>query len=273
MYTGVLRIIVVALAMPLCLSAQTVVNGRRTIVGSLDASGASATSPAKTGATLPATCSTGEQFFKTDAAAGQNLHFCTAANTWTQMSGGGEAGLPSQAGKNGQVLTTNGTAALWAVPRVRALKTAAPGTTITGSTDTELAYYLIPAGLLETGDALEVYAHFTHTSVSTAATHKCYVAFTDNTLLITPSNNNVATSTWSFVEGRVYILNGSASAAQGFFGRYINSSGGTAVTSGTQTVDPTGSLRISIRGMSNDADDQVTLDWYVIKVVKNASVS
>ncbi len=64
----------------------------QTFQGALVASGAERTAPAKTGTALPATCAAGDQFFKTDAAAGQNLYFCTAANTWTQMTGGGGAG-------------------------------------------------------------------------------------------------------------------------------------------------------------------------------------
>lgn len=37
----------------------------------------------KTGATLPATCTTGDLFFKTDAQPGSNIYGCTAGNTWT----------------------------------------------------------------------------------------------------------------------------------------------------------------------------------------------
>ena len=70
------------------LLGQTIINGGRAVQGSWDASGAAATQPAKKGTIVPATCTVGEQFFKTDAAAGQNLYFCTAANTWTQMKTG-----------------------------------------------------------------------------------------------------------------------------------------------------------------------------------------
>jgi hypothetical protein len=63
--------------------------GDRTFSGFLDASGASWTKPAKSGTSLPTSCTAGEQYFKTDATAGQNLHLCTATNTWTQISGGG----------------------------------------------------------------------------------------------------------------------------------------------------------------------------------------
>src|SRR5581483_7726049 len=53
------------------LTAQTQVNGGRTVKGAWDASGASSTKPVKAGTALPATCGVGEQYFKTDAAAGQ----------------------------------------------------------------------------------------------------------------------------------------------------------------------------------------------------------
>src|SRR5581483_11677983 len=62
----------------------------------LSAVGADHTSPIKSGTTAakPATCTftagaAMEVYIATDATAGQNLYFCTATNTWTQMSGGG----------------------------------------------------------------------------------------------------------------------------------------------------------------------------------------
>jgi hypothetical protein len=81
--------LVVMLGMELMAAGQTTLNGGRVVWGQWDAGNATATKPAKTRTSLPATCSVGEQFFKTDAGAGQNLHFCTAVNTWTQMTGGG----------------------------------------------------------------------------------------------------------------------------------------------------------------------------------------
>ncbi|MBM3724374.1 MAG: hypothetical protein FJW40_02965 [Acidobacteria bacterium] len=70
------------------LQGQTTINGGRTIQGSLDASAATLTKPAKSGATLPATCSAGEMFFRTTSLAGQNLHLCSTDNNWAQVSGG-----------------------------------------------------------------------------------------------------------------------------------------------------------------------------------------
>jgi len=77
---------------------QTTINGGRAITGAWDASNAASSKPAKTGTALPQTCGVGEQFFKTDAAQGQNLYFCTGANTWVQMTGGGGSGSGSGGG-------------------------------------------------------------------------------------------------------------------------------------------------------------------------------
>ena len=52
----------------------------------VDFSAASSSKPFKTGVTLPATCSQGETFFKTDAVAGENLYLCVAANTWSTVN-------------------------------------------------------------------------------------------------------------------------------------------------------------------------------------------
>ena len=63
--------------------AQTQID-LRTQSKTVDFSAAASTQPAKKGTTLPSACVAGEQFFKTDAAAGQNLFLCASANTWTQ---------------------------------------------------------------------------------------------------------------------------------------------------------------------------------------------
>ncbi len=86
--------------------AQTTINGGRVITGAWDASNAASSKPAKTGATLPATCGLGEQFFKTTATQGQNLYFCTVQNTWVQMTGG--SGTSSGSGSGSSVLIFKG---------------------------------------------------------------------------------------------------------------------------------------------------------------------
>jgi len=86
--------------------AQGVVNGQRSHLGSLSASGpysavdftaAGSTAPVKTGtlAARPANCTQGDIYFATDVTAGQNLYFCTATGTpgtWTVQTGSGTAG-------------------------------------------------------------------------------------------------------------------------------------------------------------------------------------
>jgi hypothetical protein len=76
----------------------------QTFQGALVATGSNRTAPVQAGTALPATCTTGDQFFNTSAAAGQNLYFCTASNTWTQMSGsGGSGAVASVFGRTGAV--------------------------------------------------------------------------------------------------------------------------------------------------------------------------
>lgn len=58
----------------------------------VDFTAAARTKPIKTGTVLPASCTVGEMFFKTDAAPGSNVYGCSATNIWTLQSGGGSGG-------------------------------------------------------------------------------------------------------------------------------------------------------------------------------------
>ena len=55
----------------------------------VDFTSANWTRPIKTGTALPAACTLGDMYFKTDAPAGQNLYACTGPNTWSAQAGGG----------------------------------------------------------------------------------------------------------------------------------------------------------------------------------------
>ncbi len=90
-------------------AAQTKID-LRTQGKSVDFSAATSTKPSKTGTAFPATCSIGETFFKTDAAAGANLYGCTATNIWTVQS---SSSLPSVAGNANKILSNGGTTADW----------------------------------------------------------------------------------------------------------------------------------------------------------------
>lgn len=76
--------------------SYAVTSGSNTFTaGTQDFSGVAHTLPSVKGlaASKPATCTVGEEYFATDATAGQNKYYCTSTNTWTQQSGGGISGL------------------------------------------------------------------------------------------------------------------------------------------------------------------------------------
>jgi co-chaperonin GroES (HSP10) len=78
------------------------------VTGTVDFSGSAHALPAKVGigAAKPLTCTVGEQYFASDATAGQNLFGCTAANAWTVQGGGGGGGggsIASVFGRTGVV--------------------------------------------------------------------------------------------------------------------------------------------------------------------------
>ena len=100
----------VVLVSVLCWGQQTQLD-LRTQGKNVDFANATMTRPVKTGTVLPAQCSAGEMFFKTNAAAGANVYGCVAANTWSVQSGG--TSLPSATGQTGKVLGNDGTSAQW----------------------------------------------------------------------------------------------------------------------------------------------------------------
>jgi hypothetical protein len=81
----------------------------RTQGKNIDFSLAARTRPSKTGTLVPAVCTIGETFLKTDAVAGKNLYVCTAVNAWTVQG----AEVPDAAGRAGQVLTNDGSGLNW----------------------------------------------------------------------------------------------------------------------------------------------------------------
>jgi hypothetical protein len=81
-------------------AAQTKVDLQNQSRG-VDFSAATYTKPAKTGAALSASCSTGEAFVLTTAIAGANFYICTATNTWTLQGTSGPAGAQGPVGPVG----------------------------------------------------------------------------------------------------------------------------------------------------------------------------
>ncbi len=62
--------------------ATNTFSGSNTFTGVVDA-GDATSFKLKRGTTLPATCTVGQVFFKTDATAGQNFYGCSSTDTWT----------------------------------------------------------------------------------------------------------------------------------------------------------------------------------------------
>jgi hypothetical protein len=58
---------------------------------------------------VPAVCTIGETFVKTDAAAGKNLYVCTAVNVWTVQG----VEVPDPTGRADQILTNDGSGLIW----------------------------------------------------------------------------------------------------------------------------------------------------------------
>jgi hypothetical protein len=68
------------------ISGQTKVDLREQ-ARNVDFSQATSTKPFKSGTAMPALCSTGDVFFKTDAAPGKNVYLCSAPNNWVDQAG------------------------------------------------------------------------------------------------------------------------------------------------------------------------------------------
>jgi hypothetical protein len=73
------------------LNGTQTITGNKTFTGTVTASASPHTLPVQVASSAPPTCTVGEMYFNSSAAAGQNLYFCTSTNTWTQMTGGGSS--------------------------------------------------------------------------------------------------------------------------------------------------------------------------------------
>ncbi|GEM_PF-3586201 len=102
--------LIVSLLCGVTVMAQTKVNLREQ-AREVDFSGAVFTRPLKSGTVLPATCSVGDMYFKTNVVAGSNINVCVATNTWIVASG---SSIPSASGQDGRVLAGVAGSAAWA---------------------------------------------------------------------------------------------------------------------------------------------------------------
>ncbi|MBI5086461.1 MAG: hypothetical protein HZB13_17935, partial [Acidobacteria bacterium] len=92
-----MKTLIFALTFALAAGAQTPTYGSLARSGAIiDHTSAAKPAPVQSGTPLPAACTVGELFYKTDATAGSNIYGCTAANTWTAQ--GGSYALPAASG-------------------------------------------------------------------------------------------------------------------------------------------------------------------------------
>jgi len=78
-------------------------NPTLTIADAFDISMHTSTAPIKVGTSLPGTCTVGQYFFDSDAAAGQNTYACTSTNTFTLQGDGGGGGGGTPAGTGSEI--------------------------------------------------------------------------------------------------------------------------------------------------------------------------
>ena len=128
----------------------------------VDFSGAVYARPIPVGTTLPATCSVGSMFFKSDATAGANIYACVVADTWAVEAGGGSGGgtgaalnLPLAVEKNGATLTVGQACSVATPCRVRTgsvvYSILAPATVSVNSGDGAVIFYVDKNGVLTAG--------------------------------------------------------------------------------------------------------------------------
>jgi hypothetical protein len=225
-----------ALLLAGCAFGQTQLD-LRTQSKSVDFSSSPSTRPVQVGTTLPATCQTGQLFFKSDATAGLNLYGCTATNAWTVQSGGAPgtaATMISQLGdlqvtRTSNTVLTIGANCSTATPcnvhfgsmvySIASTSTA----TISGSATGMLYIYVTNAGVLTVGSNLSV-------ACSSCSAQSGVTSFPPD---------SIALETWP-------VTNGALNAAGGQDFRALLGTKNVVAGQGIVTTDANGSAVVSV---------------------------
>ena len=225
-----------ALLLAGCAFGQTQLD-LRTQSKSVDFSSSPSTRPVQVGTTLPATCQTGQLFFKSDATAGLNLYGCTATNAWTVQSGGAPgtaATMISQLGdlqvtRTSNTVLTIGASCSTATPcnvhfgttvySIASTSTA----TISGSATGMLYIYVTNAGVLTVGSNLSV-------ACSSCSAQSGVTSFPPD---------SIALETWP-------VTNGALNAAGGQDFRALLGTKNVVAGQGIVTTDANGSAVVSV---------------------------
>ncbi len=225
-----------ALLLAGCAFGQTQLD-LRTQSKSVDFSSSPSTRPVQVGTTLPASCQTGQLFFKSDAAAGSNLYGCTASNAWSVQSGGASdtpATMISQLGdlqvtRTSNTVLTIGANCSTATPcnvhfgsTVYSIASAATAT-ISGSATGVLYVYVTNSGVLTVGSNLSV-------ACSSCSAQSSVTSFPPD---------SIAVATWP-------VINGALNAAGGQDFRAMLGTKNVIAGQGIVTADANGSAVVSI---------------------------
>lgn len=225
-----------ALVLAGCAFGQTQLD-LRTQSKSVDFSSSPSTRPVQVGTTLPASCQTGQLFFKSDATAGSNLYGCTATNAWS-VQNGADAGTPatmtSQLGDLQVTRTSNSVLTIGAncstatpcnvhfgstVDSITSTATA----TISGSVTGVLYVYVTNTGVLTVGSNLSV-------ACSSCSAQSGVTSFPPDA---------IALATWP-------VTNGTLNAAGGQDFRALLGTKNVIAGQGVLTADANGSTVVSV---------------------------
>jgi hypothetical protein len=239
--------------------------------------------------TAPATCLTGQVWFDSNATAGSNWFGCTAANTWTLMSGGSSSTttkgdvatystIPDRlaVGANNTVLTADSaetTGLKWATPEVSTTRCSYPNSTATPNNATTFQDFPASAGQL-TGTTLSVGDKVTHEATFThpALTQTMLIRLTQaDTILHFASS--AYTSSVSSADGQgIYVkldeFIQSASAQQSMLTVTKNSSNVVSATAFTSISNTTPTWKWQVRNNVLDASDTITLRSWCVTITK-----
>lgn len=226
-------------------------NSNNIFTGRQDLSGALSTAPAKTGSSLPLTCSVGDQYFLSTAPAGQNLYGCTSTNTWTQLSGSGTvSGLTANRIVSAYDTTTVQTAVAATLDPVTG-DIVTPGTLTSGNGSGKAGAFDMAVGTVQAVPS-NSFGWGAGTAMATSVRLQSPDAVpTDNSVMLfgAPSSN---ISTWTYLHmgtGVPTALAINADTSGGFCtvggGACTGGGGGTAVAPYSTTVTAQTSVSIS----------------------------
>lgn len=214
-----------------CAFAQSSINGDRVTLGAVDNSGATSTKPSKSGlsSAIPATCSVGMTYFKTDATAGSNLFGCTSTNVWTLQGGGGGSSTAEH------VYTFGSTAAIGPVG-------GSPGAAVYSKT--------LTAGELAPGKCMTLQFSIAHTTSASGINYDLDVGG-QKFALFNAASGDVSTWIWPFVivcNNNALVTNQISVAASPFqYGTGLNLTAQNSFgTYATATVDMTISQAVAV---------------------------